>query len=105
MLITGKGRCNITNDTDIRGMVDNIPVNGKFLYSAFNAFSNWDMVSLLEELGVHTKVERGGRIFPKSDRAVDVVDALSTLVTKSGVKILRDEVVDAGNRREAIYPM
>ncbi|HHW70262.1 MAG TPA: NAD(P)/FAD-dependent oxidoreductase [Clostridiales bacterium] len=103
MLITGKGRCNITNNVDIEGMINNIPVNGKFLYSAFNAFSNWDMVSLLEKLGVPTKVERGGRIFPKSDRAADVVDALSKFVIKSGAKIVRDEVIDVVSRDNTIY--
>lgn len=98
MLITGKGRCNITNSTDIQGLVANIPVNGKFLYSAFSAFSNWDVVAMLEELGVPTKVERGNRIFPKSDRSRDVVDALTRAVIESGTKIVRDEVVKIVSR-------
>ncbi len=98
MLITGKGRCNITNNTDIEGMVRSIPINGRFLYSAFNAFSNWDIVNLLEKLGVKTKVERGGRVFPKSDRASDVVDALAKFVVKSGVNIIQDEVLEVISR-------
>lgn len=98
MLITGKGRCNITNSTDIQGLVANIPVNGKFLYSAFSAFSNWDIVAMLEELGVPTKIERGNRIFPKSDRSRDVVDALTRAVIESGTKIVRDEVVKIVSR-------
>ena len=67
--ITGKGRCNITNSRDVAEMIDMYPTNGKFLYSALYTFTNDDMVSLLEELGVKTKVERGGRIFPVSDDA------------------------------------
>lgn len=98
MPITGKGRCNITNSTDIQGLVANIPVNGKFLYSAFSAFSNWDIVAMLEELGVPTKIERGNRIFPKSDRSRDVVDALTRAVIESGTKIVRDEVVKIVSR-------
>lgn len=98
MLITGKGRCNITNNTDLQGLVANIPVNGKFLYSAFSEFSNWDIVAMLEDLGVPTKVERGERIFPKSDRAKDVVDALSRAVMDSGAKIVRDEVLAVVSR-------
>ncbi|NMA94853.1 MAG: NAD(P)/FAD-dependent oxidoreductase [Clostridiales bacterium] len=91
VLITGKGRCNITNGTDIQGFVDNVPVNGRFLYSAFNAFSNWDTVAMLEDFGVPIKIERGNRIFPKSDRAKDVVYAMTERLKRSGAHIVQDE--------------
>lgn len=74
--ITGKGRCNITNDCDIKELIANIPGNGPFLYSAFARFSNRDTVELFHRLGVATKVERGGRVFPESDQAAEVVEAL-----------------------------
>lgn len=102
MLITGKGRCNITNNTDMEGLIANVPVNGRFLYSAFNAFSNWDIVAMLEDLGVPTKVERGERIFPKSDRAKDVVDALARAARRSGVRIVQDQVLDVTAKGERV---
>ncbi|MGB9682630.1 MAG: NAD(P)/FAD-dependent oxidoreductase [bacterium] len=89
LLLTGKGRGNITNDTDIRGLVENIPVNGKFLYSAFNKFSNRDLIEFFNNLGVETKVERGGRVFPVSDRASSIVDALKRYLEKNNVKIIK----------------
>ena len=74
--ITGKGRCNITNDADMEAFIRNVPTNGKFLYSAFYTFTNQDIIRLLHDLGVATKVERGGRVFPVSDSAKDVAEAL-----------------------------
>lgn len=74
--ITGKGRCNITNDADMEEFIRNVPTNGKFLYSAFYTFTNQDIIRLLHDLGVATKVERGGRVFPVSDSAKDVAEAL-----------------------------
>lgn len=74
--ITGKGRCNITNIADTDEIMDNITSNRKFMYSALGAFSNYDVIALMEDLGVATKVERGGRVFPVSDSAKDVADAL-----------------------------
>ena len=76
MLITGKGRCNITNNCDLQEIIKNIPGNGRFLNSALRRFTNQDIVQLLEDNGLPTKVERGGRVFPVSDKAVDVVDTL-----------------------------
>ncbi len=76
LLITGKGRCNITSSIDISDFIKNIPGNGRFLYSAFQNYTNLDIVSLLEKNGVKVKEERGNRIFPVSDRAQDVLDAL-----------------------------
>ncbi len=76
VMITGKGRCNVTNNTDINGLIAAIPKGGKFLYSAFNRFSAEDTIRLFEELGVPLKTERGNRVFPVSDKSVDIVDAL-----------------------------
>ncbi len=90
--ITGKGRCNITNSCDIEDMIQMYPVNGKFLYSALYTFTNDDIVSLLESYGVQTKIERGGRVFPVSDDARDVVDAMRKYALKSNVKLIRAEV-------------
>lgn len=74
--ITGKGRCNITNSCDERELIKQIFTNGKFFYSAFRDFTNFDTVRYFNELGVKTKIERGGRIFPISDKARDVTNAL-----------------------------
>ena len=90
--ITGKGRCNITNSRDVAEMIDMYPTNGKFLYSALYTFTNDDMVSLLEELGVKTKVERGGRIFPVSDDARDVVAAMRRYAMRDNVKLVKAKV-------------
>ena len=74
--ITGKGRCNVTNNTDIEGLLANIPRNGKFLYSAFNRFNSADAMAFFEKLGVPLKTERGNRVFPVSDSAFDISAAL-----------------------------
>lgn len=92
--ITGKGRCNITNAAKISDFLDNIPTNGKFLYSALNNFTNDDMIALLETLGVKVKVERGGRVFPESDKASDVADALSKYATGVNVKTIKAAAKD-----------
>lgn len=86
--ITGKGRCNITNAIDIEEFIKNIPGNGKFLYSAFQNFTNKDIINLLKEEGLDTKVERGNRIFPVTDSAGSVIDALYTKLRKLGVKVI-----------------
>ncbi len=90
--ITGKGRCNITNACDIEDMISMYPVNGKFLYSALYTFSNDDIVALLEDYGVKTKVERGGRVFPQSDDARDVVSAMRKYALQKNVKLVKAEV-------------
>ncbi|MBP3362067.1 MAG: NAD(P)/FAD-dependent oxidoreductase [Clostridia bacterium] len=89
--ITGKGRCNITNAAEIDEFFKNIPTNPKFLYSALYSFTNDDIIDLLKRLGVETKTERGGRIFPVSDNAGDVADALSGFALKKNVKLIHDE--------------
>lgn len=93
LLISGKGRCNITNDTDIEGLIENTPGNGNFMYSAFYTFSNQDLISFFNELGVNTKVERGGRVFPTSDSSKDVMHALQTFLNKNNVKVMTESEV------------
>lgn len=91
VMITGKGRCNVTNAcTLINDLMDNIPVNNRFLYSAFSRFMPYDTMDLFEELGVKLKIERGNRVFPESDKAVDIVDALVKFAKNSGAKIKTD---------------
>ena len=90
--ITGKGRCNITNAREIEDMIDMYPSNGKFLYSALYTFTNDDIVALLEKEGVEVKTERGGRIFPVSDDARDVVAAMRRYALKPNVKLIRAKV-------------
>ncbi|MBQ7740970.1 MAG: NAD(P)/FAD-dependent oxidoreductase [Eubacterium sp.] len=90
MMITGKGRCNVTNACfDIESLIENVPTNPHFLYSAFSSFMPYDTIALLEELGVKTKTERGNRVFPESDKAVDVVDAFVKYATESGARIIQ----------------
>lgn len=88
ILISGKGRCNITNNTDVEGLIENTPGNGNFLYSAFYTFSNYDLINFFNDNGLETKVERGGRIFPVSDRSRDVVDVLLRYADRNNVKLL-----------------
>jgi hypothetical protein len=93
LLITGKGRCNITNNTDVDGLIQNVPVNGNFLYSAFYTFSNNDLMNLFQELGLKLKIERGGRVFPESDKAGDVVKALEKYLRINNVNVINGEVI------------
>lgn len=88
ILITGKGRCNITSNLPMDEFIKNVPGNGKFLYSAFNNFTNKDILEILRKEGLETKVERGNRIFPITDRAQDVQKALIKVVKKLGVRII-----------------
>ena len=91
LLITGKGRCNITNSCDIDELIDNIHTNGNFLYSSFYTFSNTDLIEFFEKLGLKTKVERGNRVFPASDKSHDVVNALTKYIKSNGVLVIRQE--------------
>lgn len=93
ILITGKGRCNITNNIDMSDFIQNVPGNGRFLYSAFDNFTNKDIVNLIEQNGVKTKVERGNRVFPVSDKASDVRDVLEKELYKNNVKVKLNAVV------------
>ena len=87
MSITGKGRCNITNASDLQEILKNIPGNGKFLNSSMRAFDNEDVIRFFEDAGVPVKVERGNRVFPVSDHASDVVEAMLGRLHDLGVRI------------------
>ncbi len=86
--ITGKGRCNVTNNCDIREFLNNIPGDGRFLYSALNRLSPRDTMELFESLGLHLKTERGNRVFPVSDNANDVAGTLQRYMNRAGVRIV-----------------
>lgn len=89
VMITGKGRCNVTNYcTLLDDLIRNIPVNGRFLFSAFSKFMPVDTMDFFEEMGVPLKVERGNRVFPESDKASDIVDALRNYALRSGAEII-----------------
>ena len=92
--ITGKGRCNLTNKCGTDEVVKNLVVNGNFLYGALARFGPDDVFSFFENLGVKLKVERGRRVFPASDRASEIVEALVNFCKKYGVKILNEAAVD-----------
>ena len=93
LFITGKGRCNITNAADTEDLFRSVVTNPKFLYSGFYTFSNAQTVEFFEELGVKTKVERGGRVFPLSDHSSDVIQALAREMKNLGVVVsLNSEV-------------
>ena len=87
LLITGKGRCNITNAIEIEEFINYIPGNGRFLYSSFQNFNNTDIIKLLETNGVKVKTERGNRVFPQSDKSIDVLNALLAELRRKNVKI------------------
>ncbi len=87
LLITGKGRCNITSSLDMSDFIKNIPGNGKFLYSAFNNFSNEDIIKILKKHNVEVKNERGNRVFPVSDKSISVLNALLEEVKEQNVEI------------------
>ena len=91
MGITGKGRCNVTNAAPMSEFIKNTPGNGKFLYGAYERFSNQDLLQLLNEAGLETKVERGGRVFPASDSALDVRNTFMKLLKSYGVDVHLDE--------------
>lgn len=93
MGITGKGRCNITNSADISDFIKNTPGNGKFLYGAYERFSNVDLLALLHEWGLKTKVERGGRVFPESDSALAVRNLFMKMLKKYNVTVHLNEAV------------
>ncbi|MDF2520785.1 MAG: aminoacetone oxidase family FAD-binding enzyme [Clostridia bacterium] len=93
LFITGKGRCNITNAAEMDEFMSHIPKNSKFLYSAFRGFSNTDIISMLNEMGLKTKVERGGRVFPESDKSSDVLKALQKFLDKNNVHVMLNTAV------------
>lgn len=87
IFITGKGRCNVTNACDMDTLFSSVVTNKKFLYSAFYGFTNYDMMDLLERCGVRLKIERGGRVFPESDKSSDIIGALVSECKRCGVSI------------------
>ncbi len=87
--ITGKGRCNLTNSCDVRTFLDSVPTNGRFLYGALSAFSPDDTMDLFEKIGLPLKTERGNRVFPISDRAADVAEALSSFLRRGSVTVVQ----------------
>ena len=101
LMITGKGRCNVCNNCDIDTLINNIPKNAKFLYSAFSSLPPKDLMEFFESKKVPLKTERGNRVFPVSDKAVDIVDALYNAVTASGAKIINstaEKLITSENR-------
>ena len=94
LLITGKGRCNITSSLNINEFIQNIPGNGRFLYSAFQNFTNEDIINLLKKHNVNVKEERGNRIFPVSDKSKDVLDAFYEELKNLNIKIYTNSTVN-----------
>ena len=92
LLITGKGRCNVTNFSSEEELIGQVVTNPKFLYSAFNAFNAYDAYAFFEEWGVPLKIERGNRVFPESDRAADVRNAMKRAMDRAGVTVIEDRV-------------
>lgn len=87
LYITGKGRCNITNACDIQDLFQNIVTNKKFMYSSLYGFDNQAVIDFFEQHGLHTKVERGNRVFPVTDKSSDVISALRTAMQNTGVRV------------------
>ncbi len=94
LAITGKGRCNVTNNCDRNTFIENVPTNPRFLYGAYSMFTSEDTVNFFERMGVPLKTERGNRVFPQSDKAFDIVDALRDYCKNNGVKIIHEKVED-----------
>lgn len=95
LFITGKGRCNLTNNCSKEELFQNVVTNPKFMFSAFNSFDSSDSISFFENLGLKIKTERGGRVFPESDHSSDVINVMSTKLKRLGVEIfLNTEVTD-----------
>ena len=103
VMITGKGRCNVTNACSLLNeLIENVPTNGNFLYGAFSRFMPYDTMDFFEELGVELKIERGNRVFPASDKAVDIVDALYKFIVDAKVKRVKARIIDLHERLRTI---
>ncbi|MDR0935072.1 MAG: NAD(P)/FAD-dependent oxidoreductase [Oscillospiraceae bacterium] len=100
--LTGKGRCNLTNNCDFNTLIANVVTNGKFLYSAMRRFPPADTMEFFEALGVPLKTERGGRVFPVSDNANDVADALEREMLRLGVTIIKERFDDKGKIKKLL---
>ena len=109
LLITGKGRCNVTNNSDINSHISNIPINPRFMYAPLNGFSSADTMEFFENLGVPLKTERGNRVFPVSDRAADICGALINRLDRLGARMLHERaekllISGTYNKEEKSYP-
>lgn len=94
VMITGKGRCNVTNASfELEDLISNVPTNPRFMYSAFSSFMPYDTMAFFEEMGVSLKIERGNRVFPISDKAVDIVDALVKFCKNNNVNFVHGNAV------------
>lgn len=103
VMITGKGRCNVTNACfDLDDLINSVVTNKRFMYSAFSSFMPYDTIALIEEMGVPTKIERGNRVFPESDKAVDIVDALVKNAKQNGVKFVEGTVASFNTENNVI---
>ena len=103
VMITGKGRCNVTNACfDLDDLINSVVTNKRFMYSAFSSFMPYDTIALIEEMGVPIKIERGNRVFPESDKAVDIVDALVKNAKQSGVKFVEGTVTSFNTENNVI---
>lgn len=102
IFITGKGRCNVTNASDIENHMNNVISNGKFLYSAYNCLSSDDICSMIESTGVELKTERGNRVFPLSDKSSDVIRALRKMLIDIGVEIKIDTEIKTIQSKDSI---
>ena len=103
LMITGKGRCNVTNACfDLDDLINSVVTNKRFMYSAFSSFMPYDTIALIEEMGVPTKIERGNRVFPESDKAVDIVDALVKNAKQNGVKFVEGTVASFNTENNVI---
>lgn len=103
VMITGKGRCNVTNACfDLDDLINSVVTNKRFMYSAFSSFMPYDTIALIEKMGVPTKIERGNRVFPESDKAVDIVDALVKNAKQNGVKFIEGTVTSFNTENNVI---
>jgi len=102
LYITGKGRCNVTNACEIDEFFDNICSNSKFMYSSFNTFTNFDLMNMIEELGCKLCIQRGNRVFPLSERSIDIINVLEKELKRQKVKILLNTSVNELNIENGI---
>lgn len=103
VFITGKGRCNVTTDKDIEEIIQNIPGNGSFMYSSLYTFPNTELIKMIENKGVKLKVERGGRVFPESDKSSDIIRCFEKYLNENNVDImLNKEVAEIQKENEKI---
>ena len=102
LYITGKGRCNVTNHCPVEEVLQNIPHNSKFLYSVMRGFTPEDTMDFFSKLGVSLKTERGNRVFPQSDHASDIIDALLLALRQAGVEIIEDRALEIVSRGDIV---